>query len=251
MFAAGWKQDLFNPKRKNRPNATGRNPNPTDRFVRLSHTLLETAAYRSLNPNARALLIELTMMENNSNNGSLWLSVDDAAARMGVADHKTASAAFRDLQEAGFIEMTQDAFFRVKASGTSRARTWRLTWRPVPMRSAPTHEYLEFEPAPKTRARKRMEAGLRALKRWRRRHVANRNAVEDFTMLSPILSSGESMAVEESTTVNPANEALPPESIIEDSTLHTAGTIGTVRQMTIKPVEARGESLCAARSFRP
>jgi hypothetical protein len=64
---------------KNKPNATGRSM--TTRFARLDHRLLESSAYRALSPNARALLVELTMLENGNNNGSLWLSVRDGAAR--------------------------------------------------------------------------------------------------------------------------------------------------------------------------
>ncbi len=63
---------------RNKPNATGRSM--TSRFARLDHRLLESAAYRALSPNARALLVELTRMDNGSNNGALWLSVRDAAA---------------------------------------------------------------------------------------------------------------------------------------------------------------------------
>src|SRR3546814_19367076 len=71
---------------------------PTSRFTRLDHRLLTTPAYRALSPNARSLLVELAMMENGKNNGSLFLSVRDAAHRMGVSDQKTAGAAFVELQ---------------------------------------------------------------------------------------------------------------------------------------------------------
>lgn len=70
-----------NKRKKNRPNATGRNP--TSRFVGLRHSLLSSNAYRSLSCAARALLVELVMLHNGENNGSLYLSVRDAAARLG------------------------------------------------------------------------------------------------------------------------------------------------------------------------
>ncbi len=115
----------------------GRSSN-TDRFVRLGHNLLSSNAYRALTPNARSLLVELAMLDNGANNGSLYLSVRDAAARMGVADLTAASRAFDELMALGFIDLAQDAHFRVKAAEASRARCWRLTWLPCPSRKAPT-----------------------------------------------------------------------------------------------------------------
>jgi hypothetical protein len=87
--------------------------------------LLTSPAYRSLSPNARSLLVELVMMENGKNNGELFLSVRDAADRMGVADLSAATAAFTQLETGGFIACTRDAHFAVKAGAGSRARCWR------------------------------------------------------------------------------------------------------------------------------
>lgn len=154
------------PKKRNRPNQTGRNP--TGRFVRLGYNLLTTNAYRSLSPNARSLLVELTMLYNADNNGSLYLSVRDAAYRLGVADLTAASRAFDDLLELGFIQMTKKAHFFVKAGEASRARCWRLTWLPGPGRKIATWDFLEREPEPQTPERKRMERGLRALAAYRK-----------------------------------------------------------------------------------
>ena len=112
--------------RKNKVNATGRSK--YTRFARLEHSLLESAAFRSLSPNARALLIEFTRMDNGRNNGEIWLSVRDAAALMGVANTKSSSAALSELQDMGFIVMTKDAHFNIKSADSSRARCWRLTW---------------------------------------------------------------------------------------------------------------------------
>ena len=103
----------------------------TDRFARLSHKLLESGAYRALSPNARSLLVELAMMENGKNNGTLFLSVRDAADRMGIASPQAAGRAFDELEELGFIACTTAAHFALKAGTGSRARAWRLTWQAV------------------------------------------------------------------------------------------------------------------------
>ena len=170
-------------KRPQQPDATGRNR--TGRFVGLRHRLLESNAYRSLSPNSRSLLVELTMLHNGSNNGSLFLSVEDAAHRMGVSDHHTASAAFNELKDLGFIQMTKEAHFKVKASETSRARTWRLTWEPGPGRKIATLDFLEREPEPGTAAHRRMERGLRALKRYKKAKDLEKLPVVDSTMMAP------------------------------------------------------------------
>jgi len=101
--------------RKAKVHPTGRNVNRQSSFARLDHNILHSAAYRSLNPAARSLLVEIISMFKGNNNGALWLSVRDAADRMGVSDTKTASRAFLDLETVGFIDMTKDAFFKVKA----------------------------------------------------------------------------------------------------------------------------------------
>src|SRR3546814_10003039 len=87
-----------------------------------------SAAYRSLTPNARALLVEMMAMENGQNNGSLWLSIRDAAARIGLVNKESVGKAFDELTAAGLIALTKEAHFSVKAAETSRARCWRLTF---------------------------------------------------------------------------------------------------------------------------
>lgn len=211
-------------KRRNRVNATGRSK--TSRFARLDHTLLKSNAYRSLPPNARSLLVELTMLDNGTNNGSLYLSVRDGAHRMGVADLSSASRAFDDLIAMGFIEMTQDAHFRVKAAEASRARCWRLTWLAGPGRKGPTMDFLEREPAAKTLARKRMERGQKALKAFRQARDSGRLPVLDCDMPPPVRGEMPAAAVSDSDTSNCRNSSFPPFSRVRDSDAHIAVPMG-------------------------
>lgn len=196
-------------KRAKKPNATGRNN--SDRFVRLSFRLLTSKAYRSLSPNARALLVELEMLSNGTNNGHIYLSVDNAAARMGLADHHAAGQAFNDLQERGFIEMMEEAqHFHVKAAERSRARRWLLTWNPGPGKRAPLWKFLDWEPVPKTRDAKRMDRGLRVLKRYQQDRAQNRFPVVDCPSLSVPMCEFTSLAVVKSTTANHAGDVIQP-----------------------------------------
>jgi hypothetical protein len=171
-------------RKKNKVNATGRNQ--TSRFVRLDYRILQSSAYRALSPNARSLLVELASLFNGENNGSLYLSVRDAGCRMGVVDLTAVSRAFDELQSLGFIVMTKDAHFRVKASESSRARCWRLTWLPGPGRKIATWDFDRMEPEPKTPARKRMERGLMALKRYHKARGSGHFPVWDSNTLPSI-----------------------------------------------------------------
>ncbi len=196
------------------------------RFARLDHRIIESAAYSALTPNSRSLLIELTAMENGSNNGLLWLSVRDAAARMGVTDTKAAQAAFEQLQALGFIAMTREAHFVVKVAEASRARCWRLTWQAVEGQRGPSHEYLTLEPDAGSRDRKRMECRQRALKKWKRDMAEKKLPVVDSTTTGLETRLGLPITVVESPTCFEAIGENAPKLVVVDSTTHTAGTMG-------------------------
>jgi hypothetical protein len=69
-----------------------RKAEPANRHVRLYRWELESAAYRSLSVRARCLLIELKALYNGANNGELFLSVRDAAARLKTCLHQATAA---------------------------------------------------------------------------------------------------------------------------------------------------------------
>lgn len=212
----------------NKPNQTGRNN--TDRFARLPHRLLNSHAYRSLSPNDRALLLELTMMENGSNNGSISLSVRDAADRMGIADQKAVTRSFDTLMTLGFIELTRDAYFRVKAAEHSRARCWRLTWLTGPGRRIANCPFMQREPEPGTRAHKRMVRGQIVLKAYRRARETGRLPVVDSATLDEIDPIGPMAAVEDSTTPECGNGRNLPKCRVGESSAYTAVTMGNGTQ---------------------
>lgn len=216
------------PPKHKRPDASGRNPHgarPKDRFVRLGHAMLNSNAYRALSPNARSLLVELAMLENGSNNGSLYLGVRDAADRLGVADVTAAQRAFDDLTALGFVTMTRDAHFRVKAADTSRARCWQLNWVGGPMPEY-ANAYTTREPAARTSARRRMERGLRALKRYRRARDGDKLPVQDFATFPPDGACRPAAPVQDFTTPNGMNGGNPRPAIVRLSVTYTADPWG-------------------------
>ena len=209
--------------KRNQVNAKGRNN--TSRFVRLDYRILNSNAYRSLGPNDRSLLIELIMLYNGENNGSLYLGVRDAAHRMGLADMTAASCSFDTLVRLGFIELSQEAYFSVKASEYSRARCWRLTWLVGPKRKAPSWAFLDSEPLPKTKARKRMERGLKVLKTYRKARNGGKMPVLESNTLDPIKPAIMVPAVLHSNTPKAGNGSFKPMGCIVDSDAHIATTM--------------------------
>lgn len=160
-------------KKKAKVRQDGRNANETNRFGRLPHFILQSASYRSVPTNARALLVEIISMENGNNNGKLWLSEIDAARRMGVSCPKVARKAFTDLIDAGLIACTKDRHWHIK-TGIGRARSWRLTWlfNDAERKSA-SNEWRDFKHGDKA-AWRRMDNGLRALAAYKKEQSENR-----------------------------------------------------------------------------
>jgi hypothetical protein len=210
-------------RKKSKVNATGRNP-AADRFVRLPHRLLQSEAYRSLPQTARALLVELAMMENGRNNGSLFLSVRDAADRLGMSDQTSLGRAFEELVDRGLIRCTKEAHFEVKAAEVSRARCWRLTWLPANNRPA-TNEWEQFTPPPGSSGNKRSQRGLKALKRYKRQLTSDRLPVRETRAKGEVSLDGDAPPALETNTAIRKNGGNPTFPVAQVSKAHTAVTI--------------------------
>ena len=73
----------------------------TERHVRLTHFLLGTPAWKSLDPVARALLVEVMQRYTGFNNGTVGLGVRQAAAApAGAAAEGCAAATGPDADDA-------------------------------------------------------------------------------------------------------------------------------------------------------
>ena len=139
---------------------------PQDRFARLGYDLQNSLAYRCLTPTAKALLVELISLDTGENNGFLFLSEEDAAARIGVSSNKAVRAAFIDLTAAGLITMTKGAHFNVK-TGQGRARTWALTWLfDYRNRKPPSNAWRDH--SPRDRAANRAAKAMASVKKYQR-----------------------------------------------------------------------------------
>jgi hypothetical protein len=94
----------------------------TERYVRLTHRIMKTEAWRSLDGNARAIYIEITARYHGNNNGRIGFSARQAGEAIQVSK-ATAARAMIVLQERGFIvAVTKGRFNRLRHSSE-----WRLT----------------------------------------------------------------------------------------------------------------------------
>ena len=107
--------------------------------------MLNSEAWKSLNPVQRALFIEIVQRYNGFNNGSIGLGVVDAGRALHIKA-QTAGAAFHVLMERGFIVLTKDSSFDQK----KLVREFRVTCLSLGTWDAPTapptHDYMRWRP---------------------------------------------------------------------------------------------------------
>ncbi|MGN3974754.1 hypothetical protein [Tsuneonella sp. SYSU-LHT278] len=197
----------------------------------LPHSLIESAAYASLDLTARSLLTELIYLYRGDNNGAIFLSAADAAARLGQSDKRPALRAFADLQDRGFITLAKDAHFAIKASETSRARCWRLTWLvwpecPQKAKRTSTNEWQAYQPAGKTRASRRADKRLRAQAKYRKDRASGRLPGVNFTPLEDEMPNLPAKPGVKSRPAETANDANPPYLVGVKSTPYLHDTMG-------------------------
>lgn len=116
-----------------------------ERFLKLDHWFLQTAAWKSLQPAPRVLYIEIAQRYNGQNNGEISMSVREAAELVHIAKD-TATKAFHELEEKGFIRRAVCGSFNWKLR---HATTWILTAYPVGETSA-TKEFARWSPNQKS-----------------------------------------------------------------------------------------------------
>ncbi len=88
---------------------------------------IRSPAYRSLSIGARALLIELKALYFGNNNGTLFLSVREAAIRLNCSKNLAAKL-FIELQDRGFLRPNVVGAFNLKTeSRRGNATSWILT----------------------------------------------------------------------------------------------------------------------------
>ena len=129
----------------------------SERYVKLRFWLLNSPAWKSLPPAARALYIEMVKRYFGSNNGRIVMGVRDARKLIGVSKD-TAHMALRFLEDRGFVVCTKRGAFSHKTC--MDASEWRLTEydSDYPVQHA-TKEFMrrtEFKTRPEFRKRSKI-----------------------------------------------------------------------------------------------
>ena len=134
-------------RRRRRVNAKGRNVG--EQFVHLTYAFLHSEAWRSLSGPAAKVWLEVRCRFYGSNNGKLFLSLDEAARLLHMGK-TTAQRAFAELQEKGFLVMTRQGDWYGR-----KATLWRVTDRSCDGHPA-THDWKHW------RAPKKQSLGIEA-----------------------------------------------------------------------------------------
>jgi hypothetical protein len=111
------------------------NKNPRGHFVMLYEDMTKSAAWKSLDGNARALYVDIAARFNGKNNGAIPFSAREAALSLNVVKD-TAARAFNNLIDRGLIEITKRGGFNLKG-GQDRATEYRLTEYPCNVTDQP------------------------------------------------------------------------------------------------------------------
>ena len=130
---------------KRRVDRKGRSVGGDAHHARFYQWEIKSAAYRSLKAHARALLLELKALYNGSNNGELYMSVREAAKRVGCGKN-LASEMPDQLQDRGFIRPNEVGAFNLKAAaGGGKATSWILTEYAFGNATAGTKDFMHWK----------------------------------------------------------------------------------------------------------
>ena len=119
----------------------GKKPLRDQAHVRLYRHELESAAYRSLNPDARALLVEMRSLYAGREN-RIHMSLREAMRRLGVG-RRRAQQARDDLLDRGFIRLLTPGSFSQK---TRHAPEYALLHEPLDGARTPEKPFMSWKP---------------------------------------------------------------------------------------------------------
>lgn len=105
--------------------------NYIEKFVNLPHWVMKTEAYRSMKPGPRALLFEIIMRFNGSNNGSIGLGHREAMHALDVVSPNAVAGYFKELLTRGFIRQCKSSGFNIKDTTQRTSSEYALAWLPV------------------------------------------------------------------------------------------------------------------------
>ena len=117
-------------------------------YLNLDYGFLKSPAWRSLSGSAAKVWLELSTRYHGSNNGKLYLSLNEAATNLHMSKG-TAQRAFVELTEKGFIALNTPGGWRQRM-----AHEYRITTKCMDtstMRERPTNDWKNWVPKTKDR----------------------------------------------------------------------------------------------------
>jgi hypothetical protein len=108
---------------KRKQDKKGRSKGSLGSFIAVERYIMQSIAFRSLTPNARAAYLEVCFGFDGSNNGQILLSSQMLADRIN-RNKSTAARALQELEQLGFVECRSRGGFSCKLPHASE---WRLT----------------------------------------------------------------------------------------------------------------------------
>lgn len=221
--------------RKSRVDATGRNPErvgSADRTIILRRSFWHSPHIAALSSSGRALVLELQSMFNGSNNGELFLSVRDAADRLGFTDLAAAQHAIDELLKVGLLATTIGGSFNMTVGGTSKARAFRLNWIGADGKCVSTDKLsaVDFSKL-SSRQKKRIARRADVLERYLREQQERKSSVrETRTLMDDSVRETRTEAadsIRETRTPNEENGENPPSHSVRESLTHILHHIPT------------------------
>jgi hypothetical protein len=111
-----------------------------DRFIKLTHQLLDSEAWQGASLGCRCLILEIWKRSNGKNNGAIPYSVREVTAALRCG--KTQAVRYlKEAQERGFIVAMKRGSFDGKGGG--KATRWLITTEPFENRK-PSCDFLKW-----------------------------------------------------------------------------------------------------------
>ena len=124
-----------------------------ERFVKLTYSLIESEAWKWLRPISKAVYIELKRRYNGLNNGSISLSLSEAAHIL-KASKSSVSTAIKQLETHGFIKLIKKGYFTGRVASEYALTDEQLDGYP------PTREWRRWQPTKPHRRRQIRAIGI-------------------------------------------------------------------------------------------
>jgi hypothetical protein len=196
-----------------------------DRTVILRRSFWHSPQIAALSGAGRALVVELQSMFNGTNNGEIFLSVRDAADRLGFNDLEAAQNAIQEVEELGLVTITFEGSFAMKAGETSKARAFCLNWigsdgKCVGADKLAALDFSTLSARQKRRIARRSDVLARYLKEQQKKKIAVR---ETRTLMADSVRETRTEAansVRESRTLESGNGENPPDHAVRESLTH-------------------------------